>query len=158
MRQKILILSDNFSQTACQITLVVKIQWLKMVNGLKAYDYRQKNMPQLGIEPRTQGFSVPCSTNWAIAAYLFNFHRIGRINSTLPTFTVSFKPVRLLYFLNIFNQVFFIYFIYKKGRVHLFSSFHYIKFNLVELTKQLHFCLLPLVSFLLLPDHFPNLQ
>ena len=23
----------------------------------------QKNMPQLGIEPRTQGFSVPCSTN-----------------------------------------------------------------------------------------------
>ena len=25
-------------------------------------------MPQLGIEPRTQGFSVPCSTNWAIAA------------------------------------------------------------------------------------------
>ncbi len=23
----------------------------------------KKNMPQLGIEPRTQGFSVPCSTN-----------------------------------------------------------------------------------------------
>ena len=33
------------------------------------FSYYKKNMPQLGIEPRTQGFSVPCSTNWAIAAY-----------------------------------------------------------------------------------------
>ena len=27
------------------------------------YYIMQKNLPQLGIEPRTQGFSVPCSTN-----------------------------------------------------------------------------------------------
>ena len=36
--------------------------------------YAQK-MPRLGIEPRTQGFSVPCSTNWANAAsleYVYN--------------------------------------------------------------------------------------
>ena len=28
-------------------------------------------VPRTGIEPVTRGFSVPCSTNWAIEAYLF---------------------------------------------------------------------------------------
>ena len=27
-------------------------------------------VPRRGIEPRTQGFSVPCSTDWAIWAYM----------------------------------------------------------------------------------------
>ena len=36
-----------------------------------------KMVPPVGIEPTTQGFSVPCSTNWATEAILFERWRLG---------------------------------------------------------------------------------
>ena len=44
-------------------TILIDMILHKIKRGLKPSSLLQKNMPQLGIEPRTQGFSVPCSTN-----------------------------------------------------------------------------------------------
>ncbi len=44
---------------------------------------KTKNLARLGIEPRTRGFSVLCSTNWANEPkcfnFLFNFHFVSSV-------------------------------------------------------------------------------